>query len=114
MQRQYTTLKAIAVIFKVLGIIVAIVTIFGALLACLGGAAISNAGRLNGFPNATTGGGVIFLAIIALIYGGIVALFLYAAGEGIYLMLALEANTRQTATLLQESVRAGNPMLPQP
>jgi hypothetical protein len=39
---------------------------------------------------------------VMIIYGGSIALTLYAMGEGIYLMLAVEENTRMTAMALQD------------
>ncbi len=46
-------------------------------------------------------GGVIAAGLV-LIYGAVMTLVLYGAGEGIYLLLALEENTRATALYLQQ------------
>jgi hypothetical protein len=37
-----------------------------------------------------------------LLYGGITAITTYALGEGVYLFIGLEENTRVTAELLQK------------
>jgi hypothetical protein len=106
MEKRYNALRVIATIYKVLGIVVAIVTVLAVIGFCafsvLGGAAMGSLGR-----DATSGllsgvfGGFLF-AIIGIIYGGGIALTLFAAGEGISLLIALEENTRVTAMALQQ------------
>jgi hypothetical protein len=89
---QFTALRTIGGIYKVLAIVVGIVTV----LIALG-------------LGSTFG----FLAMVgALVYGGGIGLTLYAAGEAVYLLLALEENTRLTATLLQRQINAAPPMQP--
>jgi hypothetical protein len=85
MQQSYTALRTIGTIYKILGVITVIATVLVAL----------GVGRFFG-----TGG------VFALIGGGAIALTLYAAGEGVFLLLALEENTRLTATLLQRQAGA--------
>jgi hypothetical protein len=105
MERRYAALRIIATIYKVLGVLVGIGTVLAAIgfcaLGAMGSAALSS---FNGGQNAA--GGVLggFLGgVVALIVGTIYTLTLYALGDGISLLLALEENTRQTATLLQQS-----------
>ena len=118
MEKRYSALRFIGTIYKVLGVIVGIITILGALGLCgmsvLGGGLLDSAlsqsqsnfggGLLSGMV-----GGVI-LSVVALIYGGGLSVTLFAAGEGIYLLIALEENTRATALLLQQG--AGQPAAP--
>ena len=115
MEKRYGVLRIIATIYKVLGILVGIGTVLGALGICalgaMGGAA------LNGLGNGQfQGSGIIggFLAgLVVLLAGAIYTLTLYALGDGISLLLALEENTRVTATLLQQNARAASPPLAQ-
>jgi hypothetical protein len=60
-------------------------------------------GLLGGILTGVIGG------LLILVYGGAASVTLYAAGEGVYLLLALEENTRQTTLLLRGQI---NPPLP--
>jgi hypothetical protein len=110
MDKRYAALRTIGSIYKVLGVIGGAVTILLVIAVCLtsvlGGAAADSFSRqfgsdigLGGLFGGVLGGIVASLAIV--LYGGGMALTLYAAGEGIYLLLALEENTRATALVLQ-------------
>jgi len=90
----------------------AVITILSILGFCitsiLGGAALGSLGDdtgIAGFFGSVIG--ALIFSVVALIYGGGFAVTLYAAGEGVYLLLALEENTRTTAMLLQR--QAGPP-----
>jgi len=110
MEKRYAALRVIGTIYKVLGGIAGIVTILLAIGICassvLGGAAMGNLGREFGGDPRVAGllsgflGGVIG-TVLVIIYGGGFAVTLYALGEGVYLLLALEENTRATVALLQ-------------
>lgn len=113
MEKRYKALRIIGTIYKVLGIIAGVITILVAIGLCgtsvLGGAAIDNLGRQFGGDIGVGGlfGGIfggLLLSLAAIIYGGFITLTLYAAGEGVYLLLALEENTRTTAMLLQGQI----------
>lgn len=110
MEKKYNALRIIGTIYKVLGAIAAVITIIAAIGICatsvLGGAAMNSLSRNFG----SSGGGLgifsgifggLLLGVGAIIYGGAIAITLYAAGEGVYLLLALEENTRTAAALLQ-------------
>ncbi|HOT90862.1 MAG TPA: hypothetical protein PLN71_04710 [Anaerolineae bacterium] len=111
MEKRYTALRVIGTIYKVLGGIVGVITILLVLGICatsaLGGAVIDTLGRElsgdTGFAGLLSGfvGGLI-VSVLAIIYGGGLAVTLYAAGEGVYLLLALEENTRATVMLLRQ------------
>jgi hypothetical protein len=110
MERRYGALRFVGTVYKVVGIIFAVLTLLAVLGTCLfsvlGGGALGAVGRElgdnTGFGTflGTTVGGVIG-AFFLILYGGGLSLTLYALGEGIYLLLALEENTRRTAQLLQ-------------
>lgn len=105
MKRPYRALRIIGTVYKVLGVIVAVLTIvvvvgmFG--MSVFGGAmghmwGSDGAGRMMG---GLLGGA--FGALGVLLYGGVIAVSLYGIGEGVYLLLALEANTRETSAALK-------------
>ena len=109
MEKHYTALRTIGSIYKVLGAIAGVVTVLLVIAACLtsvlGGAAADTFGRqlgsdvgLGGLLGGVFGG--LLLSFFIVLYGGGMALTLYAAGEGIYLLLALEENTRATVLAL--------------
>jgi hypothetical protein len=108
--KQYQALRTIGTIYKVLGIIAGVLTILLVLGFCgfsvLGGASLSSLGSRYGSPSfgSLFGGllGGVIGGIFIIIYGGAISLTLYAAGELVYLLLALEENTRATAQLLQQ------------
>ncbi|RJQ53175.1 MAG: hypothetical protein C4521_07850 [Actinobacteria bacterium] len=114
MEHRYRALRIIAWLYKILGIIIAIVTIIASMGICvsgiIGGAAStdSSLGLPSDFSSAGPLAG-IFLGFGALIYGALIALGLYGFGELIMVMLAIEENTRGTYASL-----AGAPSMPSP
>ena len=111
MEMKFKVLRLVGSVYKVLGIISAVLTLILALGICLvsllGGAMMDQVQRELGRTMGPLGmlGGAAGGAIAAgfvLIYGVVMTLVLYGAGEGIYLLLALEENTRTTAILLQQ------------
>jgi len=114
MEKRYKALRIIGTLYKIFGTIVGVITVLVILSICatsvLGGAGLRRFGHDMGLPAVFSGmlGGLI-LSVVAIIYGGGLAITLYAAGEAVYLLLALEENTRATAMLLQ---RRANPPAP--
>ena len=109
MQSKYRALGIISTIYKVLGGIVGALTLLLALAICatsvLGGAALDSFGREFGDIGGpglfgSVLGGLLF-SLISILYGGVIAVTLYASGEAISLLLALEENTRMTAEILR-------------
>ncbi len=113
MSKRYGALRFIATIYKVLGILAAIIAVLAALAVCasgaLGSAALGNLGRDGGALAASGVVGGFVAGIVVVLYGAFLSLTLYAFGEGIYLLLALEENTRLTATILQKNLESGAP-----
>jgi len=105
MEKRYGALRFIGSIYKLIGIIVLVVTAIGALGACagvlVGGAAFRDTAAQSGVPILGSLLGAIVVAFFGLLYGGAIGLTLFAAGDFISLLLALEENTRTTATLLR-------------
>jgi hypothetical protein len=114
MEKRYRALRLIGTVYKVLGGIIGILTILGAIGVCLlsltGGllGSLGNSGRQLG---ALAGGSVAILGIVwalfIILYGGVIAVSLYGGGEGIYLLIALEENTRATVELLERQTKGG-------
>ncbi len=111
MEKRYTALRTIGTIYKILGIISGAITLLVILGICaasvLGGAALGELGNQFGgsYGMGSMFGGVlggIFLGFLAILYGGSISITLYAFGEGIFLLLALEENTRATAEMLTQ------------
>lgn len=116
MEKKFKALRFAATVYKVIGIIGGVITVISALGFCLfsilggslmnsimnsasnyygGGNSAGPAGFLGGILGGVIVGGII------LLYGGLSSITLYAFGEGIYLLIALEENSRSTALLLQ-------------
>lgn len=111
MEKRYKALRIIGTIYKVLGGIAAVMTIMLVIAFCatsgLGGAAFDKFGRefgghspVGGFMGGMLGG--IVGSIMAILYGGGLSVTLYGIGEGVYLLMALEENTRLTTELLRK------------
>lgn len=114
MEKRYTALRVIGTIYKIVGGILGVITLLGAIGLCLAGflsgASLEMFTEQLDIPIMGTGfaGGVLFGvigALILILYGGGLALTLFAGGEAIFLLVALEENTRQTSMLLMDQVR---------
>lgn len=116
MERRFKILRLIGTIYKVLGAITGVLTIVGALGICLmsvlGAAIYEDIQAELGVGGLISGavGGVIIGGVI-LLYGAVMTLMLYGLGEGIYLLLALEENTRTTAITMQQY--SSEPVVPE-
>jgi hypothetical protein len=116
MEKRFKALRFVGSLYKVVGIISGAITAISAIGFCIfsilsgslldsvlnsvsssgGGNSAGPAGLFSGILGGLIVGGII------LVYGGIAAITLYAAGEGIYLFLAIEENTRTATSLLQQ------------
>jgi hypothetical protein len=117
MEKRFGALRFVGTIYKVLGIFIGILTFISAIGICVmstlsgsiltlilnnvsnnygGGNSTGPVGLLGGILGGVIVGGII------LINGGIIAITSFAAGEGIYLAIGIEENTRTTAFLLQQ------------
>ena len=110
MKQPYRALRIIGTIYKVLGGIAGVLTLLLAVTICassvLGGGILNSLtgdfGDSSGLGELFRGvlGGAVF-GLVAILYGGTIAVTLYGFGEGIYLLLSLEENTRVTAQMLR-------------
>jgi hypothetical protein len=105
--RHYRALRITARIFQVVGIIIGILTIVAIIVSCIGFAVGARNYRFDrNFywewpPRVGPRVAAAIGGIAAFIYGGITALILYATGEAIFVVLAIEENTRATAQRLR-------------
>ncbi len=102
-QKRYPILRALSVIYKVLGGIVAAFTILGAIGICVamiaGGSVLTDLARELGTPLPGIGGvaGGIIGGLFTLLYGGFIAITFYAFGEMVSLFISMEENIRSLA-----------------
>jgi hypothetical protein len=110
MKKKYGALRTIGTIYKIIGVVIAIFTVIGALGICIvgfaGGSMMQGATSLLGEQSGSmnpAGAGIagVLMAIWVLITGAISSVSIYALGEGVYLLLDLEENTRKTSDLLE-------------
>ena len=106
--KRFGVLRFIGGFYKIVAIIIAVLTILSALGFCvtsvLGtsilGGVMQQLGNGSNMPLLAGAGGVlagILGSLVMIIIGAIVALGLYAIGELISLLIALEENTRVTS-----------------
>ena len=120
MEKRFKILRFVGSFYKVVGIIIGAITIISALGFCIlsvvGGTATE---RIIQGLNANGGGqglgilggvvGGLIVSLLIIIGGGIYALTLYALGELVYLLIALEENTRHTAVILRKQIEYEHP-----
>ncbi|MGQ9465657.1 MAG: hypothetical protein ACUVQ4_08135 [bacterium] len=98
MEKKFTALRIVSVIFKILAWIVAVLTIIGFIVMLVSGAALSSMmgrgyGAYGGMGALGAFGGV-GMAFFILIYGALIFVSLLAAADIILVILAIEENTR--------------------
>ena len=122
MEKRYGALRTIATIFKIIGGIFGVLTIFLVLIICasavLEGAAIQSFSQDFGtdWGLGIFGGilGGIIGSLFAIFSVGVPALVFYGLGESIYLFLGIEENTRATAQMMQSQMRQNQRPTPTP
>lgn len=111
MIKKYKALRLVGTIYKIIGAIILVITIIGAAGSCisglLGGALLSGfANQLSLNTSPTDSGGMAVVGIISgfviLLWGLIAGVTTFALGEGIYLLIDIEENTRVSASLPQK------------
>ncbi len=118
MERRYRVLRFISTIYKIAGILAAALTVGMVVLAVLSAVLGPDALGVPAFwyrrmPMRTVPGSV-FGALVMLLYGGGLALSLFAIGQVIDLFISLEANTRATTHLLEDLLAARRTPRPAP
>jgi hypothetical protein len=111
MIKKYKALRLIGTIYKIIGAIILVVTIIGAVGSCisglLGGALLSGfANQLSQNTSPTGSGSMAIVGIVTgfviLLWGLIAGVTTFAMGEGVYLLIDIEENTRANASFLQK------------
>jgi len=108
MEKRFGALRVIGTILKVLAWIVLASGILGAIGMIITGGLFSGGSRL-GSLSSQFGGAAVLAGLLGGVAGAIGLLFvavveflvLYATGDAIYLALAIEENTRETAWYLK-------------
>jgi hypothetical protein len=110
MVKKFKALRIVGTIYKIIGAIILVFTVIGAAGSCLsgilGGALFSGlADQLGSFTNSGSGGmaaGGIIIGLGILLWGFIAGITTFALGEGVYLLIDIEENTRAAANLIQK------------
>lgn len=107
METKYRVLRIVATIWKVLAWIVLVLSVLGGCGTLALGVIGSAAARSNdalGLGGGLLGGAIT--AAVAIFFGVLYFLFLYAFSELVDVLIALEANTRATAEQLKNMQKA--------
>ncbi len=117
-EKKFKVLRLLGTLYKIVGVLIAIFTILGAVIAVVIGVFGADVlgqwsqmapmmgprpdgpGMYPGMWGMNAFGGVIS-AVMLLLWGLLLSAMLYGAGELFYLYIAVEENTRVTARLLQ-------------
>jgi hypothetical protein len=113
MARQFTALRVLGTIFKILGWLSLIVGLLTAIATLVFGFALTNQ---FGVPGIDIGGPLAGIAgfVVAVVVAILYFLLFYAMGEGIYLFLCIEENTRRTAYFIQQQHTPPEPVYAPP
>jgi hypothetical protein len=115
MEKRYKALRIVASLMKGTGILIAVLSILGALSLC---GAITSGGMVfdrmfREFGQSSSGLGVftglvggLFAGVFPVVFGGSFALLMYAGGEAVNLQIAIEENTRSMTWYFQYSGRS--------
>ncbi len=113
MEKRFRALRVIGTFFKILGVIAGILTILSAIAMCafmvMGSTVLNSAlqaydlGNDSGVYGSLLGGALI--GLLLLLYGGLITASIYGLGEGIFLLIAVEENTRATRLFMEEKAR---------
>ncbi len=108
MEKRYTALRIISVLYKIVGVIMGLLTLLGAVIILVSTPTSYNFGIFRiGF------GTTLIAVLIELIGGGLAAIGVYAIGELISLFINIEENTRFTALILRDRMQP-QPVQPPP
>jgi len=102
MEKKYTALRIISLFYKILGVIIGIVSLLTIVFTIISQPVIDF-----GFFRPSGGLVLVFtivMALLELVMGGLIALGVYALGDLIALLMNIEENTRFTALILRDSM----------
>ncbi len=110
MEKRYTALRIIATLYKIIGVIIAILTVLGVIFTLVAQPVIDFGLGIRVFNLVSS----IFGAVVVLIGGGLSAIGVYAVGELIFLLINIEENTRFTALIIRDRMQPPQPVRPMP
>lgn len=99
MEKKFTALRIIGTIYKIAGILIALATVLAVFALIVGGVAGGAGLGSVGLDSPIV---MIFALISTVIGGGLAALGIFAIGEGLFLLINLEENTRFSAMVLRD------------
>ena len=105
MEKRFTALRIISTLYKIIGVILGILALLGAIFTLLVRPAID----FGLGPFALDFGFALVAAVVELIAGGLTALGIYAVGELIALLINIEENTRFTALIVRDRMQPPQP-----
>jgi len=111
--KRFGILRLIGVVLKVLAWLSLVMGVVGAVVVLLAGNALVDTLAAAGLVSPLGGSEAVILALGGLLMGVIYFLALFAAGESLFLQLAVEENTRLTAAILLKMDQEAGPE-PQP
>ncbi len=99
---KYSTLKSIGWLFKIIGWVVAALSVLGFLLSCLG--LVVGFSALDAYQDVVSPVYGVILSFFILIASLIYAAFLIAIGELIDLLIDMSLSTQRSAYLLEQAL----------
>lgn len=110
MEKRYTALRIIATLYKIVGVIMGVLTILGVVFVVIYQPVMDL-----GFGKPS--GGLILLmtiviGVVVLLAGGLAAIGVFAVGDLVSLLLNIEENTRFSALLMRDRMQPAQPVQP--
>jgi hypothetical protein len=110
MEKRFTALRIISVFYKIMGVIIGIGAILGAVFAVIAQPVVDlGFGKPNGSLVLIF---AVIMAVIVLVFGGLAAFGTYALGDLITLLMNIEENTRFTALIIRDRMQPAQQMPP--
>ena len=111
MEKRFTALRIIATLYKIVGVVIAILVVLGVIVTIISQPFLIDLGfgRLGGALGLVS---AIVLAVVELLAGGLSALGVYAIGELLYVLINIEENTRFTALIIRDRMQPAQPAQP--
>ncbi len=113
MDTRFTALRVTGTVFRILAWIALILGVLSAIVLLVLSFVLAPTLNLFNLSQQSAPVGIALFVLIVII-SMILFLFLYAAGEFLYLLLALEDNTRRTAYIVQQQFLTVQPVVPPP
>jgi hypothetical protein len=109
MEKRFTALRIIATLYKIVGVVIAILVVIGVIVTIISQpfSIDFGFGRLGGALGLISS---IVLAVVEILAGGLSALGVYAIGELLYVLINIEENTRFTALIIRDRMQPAQPV----